>query len=485
MKKLLRMFLSAGLITLLAVAMTGCGDSDNDDDDYPAAPTGISAVFNNATSATVSWTPVANATSYNIYYSANPDFTLTTATGVTKISNVTTSPHRFDDVAFTVNTPYYFIVTAVNADGESAASLKVSAQYATFAQGDLTGTWYVTVFQTGAGGPDGFGWIRMTIPLDATGAVKTADAALCYQDSNGGSTWPTTGDPAVPIPLQFTIDPLENGIVRQVGFGGELSHNIMSSNKDLIIGTLSFSADTKQIRIFQRVQPGVVFNQADDLDGKSFVFHQLASGLTADGWRHGTGTISAASGTEGLVTINSFASDQTAVITPPTLPAAMDTLTLDANGVVTSTDLKFKGFMSSDISGNNKKLIVGTTTTAEGNYELTVIQITESETFTYGDLAGYYNFSSLFGGVPGGYFQYGTLKINSLGYTEFPNFNDNGTPDVDIDPITLDIDQDGTISQVADPSFHGTLSATKDLLVSTYTLEEEETALYGLSLAVK
>ena len=85
----------------------------------PAAPTSASAVGGNE-QVTVSWPAVAGATSYNLYWS--------TATGVTtsstKIAGVT-SPYVH--TGRTASTQYFYIVTAVNGAGESAASPEATA----------------------------------------------------------------------------------------------------------------------------------------------------------------------------------------------------------------------------------------------------------------------------------------------------------------------------------------------------------------------
>ena len=86
----------------------------------PSAPTGVSASAGD-TQATISWTAVTGATSYNIYWSTTAG--VTTATG-TKIAGVT-SPYTH--TGRTNGTTYYYIVTAVNTAGESAASSQASA----------------------------------------------------------------------------------------------------------------------------------------------------------------------------------------------------------------------------------------------------------------------------------------------------------------------------------------------------------------------
>ena len=86
----------------------------------PIAPTGVSAAYSD-TQVTVEWGSVTNADSYNIYWST--DSGVTTGTGI-PIYDVT-SPYTHTGI--TNGTPYYYIVTAVNAGGESEASDEVSA----------------------------------------------------------------------------------------------------------------------------------------------------------------------------------------------------------------------------------------------------------------------------------------------------------------------------------------------------------------------
>jgi len=86
----------------------------------PAAPTGLAASPGD-TQVTLSWSSVAGATSYNVYWATSPG--VTPATGA-RIPGAT-SP--FVQGALINGTMYYYIVTAVNAVGESAASTGVSA----------------------------------------------------------------------------------------------------------------------------------------------------------------------------------------------------------------------------------------------------------------------------------------------------------------------------------------------------------------------
>lgn len=87
----------------------------------PLAPTGVSAKGGKGT-VTLTWAPSAGATSYNVYYARSSSVS---KTGGAKLAGIPGSPltvRRLSD-----RTPYFFVVTAVNASGESGESSWVMA----------------------------------------------------------------------------------------------------------------------------------------------------------------------------------------------------------------------------------------------------------------------------------------------------------------------------------------------------------------------
>jgi cellulose 1,4-beta-cellobiosidase len=83
----------------------------------PAAPTNVTAISGQAR-ATLSWSPVAGATSYNIYRSTSSGKEVLVYSGVSGTSYV--------DRGLKNGTTYYYTITAVGPGGESVWSSEVS-----------------------------------------------------------------------------------------------------------------------------------------------------------------------------------------------------------------------------------------------------------------------------------------------------------------------------------------------------------------------
>jgi len=178
---------SALLMLLLVVVLAGCGSlslgGGGGGTQVPAMPTGLQATAGNA-QVSLTWNASTGATSYNVKRS-------TTSGGpYTKISSPTAP--SYTDTGLTNGTPYYYVVTAVNSAGESAASSQATATPTT----------------------------PVTIPAAPTGLQATAGNAqvsLTWSASTGATSYnvkrsTTSGGPYTRISSPSTTSYMDTGL---------------------------------------------------------------------------------------------------------------------------------------------------------------------------------------------------------------------------------------------------------------------------------
>ncbi|MEO8806271.1 MAG: hypothetical protein ABI433_09320, partial [Burkholderiaceae bacterium] len=146
----------------------------------PATPAGVNVSAGNAL-VTVTWNAAARATSYNIYRST------TAGSQGTKVGNSTSTSYA--DGAVTNGATYYYVVTAVNAAGESPASSQSAAATpaipvpAAPAGVSLTdGIAEVTVNWSSVTGATSYKVYRSTA-AGSRGTVIASGSALSYADN--------------------------------------------------------------------------------------------------------------------------------------------------------------------------------------------------------------------------------------------------------------------------------------------------------------
>ena len=155
----------------------------------PVAPTGLTATAGDA-QATLSWTAVSGASSYNVKRATGTGGPYTTvATGVTATSYINTG--------LTNGTAYYYVVSAVNGVGEGANSAEVSATpqapQAPAAPTGLTATAgdaQVSLSWTASSGATSYNVKRATVTGGPYATIATGVTTTTY--SNTGLTNGTT-----------------------------------------------------------------------------------------------------------------------------------------------------------------------------------------------------------------------------------------------------------------------------------------------------
>jgi len=90
----------------------------------PAAPSNLNATAVSSSQINISWTASSTAgVTYNIYRSTTSGFAISAATRIATGVSVT----NFANTGLAASTTFFYLVTAVNANGESAASNQASA----------------------------------------------------------------------------------------------------------------------------------------------------------------------------------------------------------------------------------------------------------------------------------------------------------------------------------------------------------------------
>jgi mono/diheme cytochrome c family protein len=126
----MRNFLQVLLVTAIFginLMNAGCGTVTdkptvtNSTNKTSTAPSGVTAT-SYINKITLSWNPVADASSYNVYWSTNPGVTV--ATGA---KETVAGKNYFDHVGLTVSRVYFYVVTAVTASGEGDPSAMASS----------------------------------------------------------------------------------------------------------------------------------------------------------------------------------------------------------------------------------------------------------------------------------------------------------------------------------------------------------------------
>lgn len=468
-------------VIVLGLSLWGCGGSTTRyDPGAPTATAGLTATAGNNQVA-LSWATATNAKEYVVYYSTNPGVTKSTGTKFTSTPSTTATV-----TGLTNGTTYYFVVTSINANSESAESNQAAAMPSasrSFSQSDLTGTWNFNILVSGSNAK----WMRGSLSVDANGAVTFNS----FLDSSGGTVAPTTLFPALYLD--------SNGQVLDVASGTATFRGVVAANtyKDMIVGTSVNSSASSMIAILQKQVSGITFSAADiqgfgsfngslTNNARYFVYNQVSSG-SAQEWEYAAGQI----GQDRKVQYSTFTAPSA-----PTMPTSKATLmNIDGSGVVSETLQSVatqpkvvigRGIMSAD-----KSVIVATETGTNGTkYVLRIYQfvnlvnINNTSAFrplTMALLDGNYSINRLTNALSA----YGSLQVSS-GAFSFLSYLDssNAVTPPSISTLTMDTasSQTNGVLTNSDSTFHGKLSYFSDILVAT---RSESNGNYSLFIGLK
>lgn len=385
----------------------------------PAAPTSLTATANNGL-VTLSWAASPGASSYNIYYGTSPG--VNTAS-LNKAIGLTGSPHNV--LSLTNGTTYYFVVTALNVNGESAVSLEVSATPAAVQ-------------------------LPPAVPTSLTAAAANSQVTLGWVASPGATSYNVYAAVSSPvIPGAATL--LVSGINGTSTTIGSLTNNttyfftVTALNANGESGTSNEVSTTPSI-------------QYDLAGGWNFI--HFYAGPTRPGWVFGTATIDGS----GNISLSN-------VITDSGTPPGSGTVnwTLNADRSINETG-NIAGNLSDShlIMSASKQIVVGTSSDGLDRLIRIYIKQVPGVIFSSSDIA---NTSFVFHDLHSGsdnLWAYGSGSINSSLQQAISAVNTPTGPGTPPASSTLSISAAGLVTS-SDPAFRGIMTPDKKNIFSITT----------------
>jgi fibronectin type 3 domain-containing protein len=410
----------------------------------PDIPSNIRAAAGD-NQVTVSWDSVAGATSYNVYFG--------TSAGVTKASvdNIIGAASPQVKTGLLNGTPYFFVVTALNGNGESAVSFEVSATPTATPPPAAPSLTSATAGNT-----------QVTLVWDP---VTGATSYNVYRGTAAGVT-KATGTKVAGVTSPYVATGLTNGTVYFFIVTAQSANGEGAASNEL--------SATPTV-------PTAAFSQADLTGTWKINMLRTSADNTSNGWLRATGAADAS----GNLTILSF-EDSTGATTLP--PGGGLQWTIDGSGVVSEIGVNGDDNVHMTMT-SNKNFMAGTAGSIN-DHALRVVQKVEPGTvYSNADLASKsFVLHDLMVGADNMWFRSdGTTDATGMASLA----NDIG-PGIGIGPGVdrgaqpnvgrFSVDGGGTVTIDTIPLFKGFLSADKKTIVGTSTETNAGNTYYHLMI---
>jgi photosystem II stability/assembly factor-like uncharacterized protein len=388
----------------------------------------------------IGWNSAPDASSYNLYYSTSPTVTKGTGTKRTGITN----PYTVSSL--TNGTTYYFIVTAVNAYGESIESDQVSAiptvSSLAYSLSDLAGNWEINSLTSGYSAP---WWTRLSLTIASDGSYTLT------QTHSDGTT--STGSGTMSITSSGIVTRADNPTFQCT----------MAPGKTVMACTATYGekayVDT-ELAIATKM--GTSYSLAD----LTSTWNMNGLGTPGPLWSRGTFNFSE----DGSISGTSNGSDGSS--TP-----ISGNIAISADGIITVSSaqlpLSFRCTMDS-----GKSVIACTDTTSGGETDMHIFT-RKASSYSQADATGVWNVNTLIS--PTAWWGRGPINIQDNGSFSSNLNSSSGSPE----PVsgTFTIGTDGTINAASDgmTSFGCDMEAGKTVTVCTGTGSSSDSNLMVLT----
>jgi hypothetical protein len=423
------------VVTFLCILIAGCGGGDGGTSTpAPAAPTTLAATAGPGSGqVSLTWTAVTGATSYKVYSAtASP----VTPGPATLVGTFTTTSALISGLTNSI--PHFFVVTAVNAGGESPKSNEASA----------TPTAPVVLAAPTLQTPT-LGQSNGQVSLTWT-AVTGATSYNVYSATAAG----VTPGPGTLVGTSATTSALIGGLTNVPHF--------------FVVTAVNAGGASLKSNEVSATPLAAVFAQADLTGTWNIINFRAGPDVTAgsaQGWQIVNVTIDAA----GAITINTYL-DNFGTTTVPTGTWNWIITTPGASGLITESGAL--AFVTPHlVLASNKRIVTGTSSFGNGDLIRVAVKQVGGISFSNTDLTGPagFNFNELHSGSDSTW-AYGAGTIgNASQVATVTSLTTPTGPGTVPAPTTFSVTATGLVASSSNATFHGVMTPDKKVIFAVET----------------